>query len=243
MSKKTAIGILFEDEYLLFVNKPSGIASIPERNGERSKSLVGKLEETLGALWIVHRIDKQTSGVICFAKTEETHKALNELFQNRKVEKEYLAIVKGSMLEQEGMIDEALAPNPARPGTMKVFAKGKEALTTFIVEENFRHAACLCVKIHTGRMHQIRVHLKHIGHPLLVDEIYANSKSFHISSVMKNFKRNTDNEEERPSISRLTLHAAKLTLEHPVTKEKLAIIAPLSKDLETLLKLLRKNDK
>jgi 23S rRNA pseudouridine955/2504/2580 synthase/23S rRNA pseudouridine1911/1915/1917 synthase len=233
--------IIFEDEHLLIANKPSGIAAIPERNGAREKSFLGQLEKSCGQLFVVHRIDKQTSGAICFAKNESTHRALNILFETRAVTKEYLAVVKGKMLQTEGIINEPIAENPARPGTMKIYAKGKEALTTYEVEENFRHAALLRVKIHTGRMHQIRVHLKSIGYPLLIDEIYADTKTFFISSVIRNYKRNEEH-EERPTMSRLTLHAASLGFEHPVTQQKLQLEAPLPKDFETLLKLLRKND-
>lgn len=234
--------IIFEDEYFVIANKPSGIASIPERNGNRENSFVGMLECKIGQLFVVHRIDKQTSGILCFAKTEEAHKALNPMFENREITKEYFAVVKGNMLEPHGIINEPLAENPARPGTMKVFAKGKEAISEYWVKENFKQAAWLRVQIYTGRMHQIRVHLKSIGHPLLVDEIYAGTKNFHISSVIKNFKQNLD-EETRPTIARTTLHAAKLSFEHPITKQNISVEAPLPKDLEVLLKLLRKNNR
>lgn len=236
------IPIIFEDEYLVIANKPSGIASIPERNGSRENSFVGMLESQIGQLFVVHRIDKQTSGILCFAKTEDVHKALSLIFENREVEKEYFAVVKGNVLEPHGIINEPLAENPARPGTMKVYAKGKEAISEYWVNENFKHATWLRVKIYTGRMHQIRVHLKSIGHPLLVDEIYAGTKNFHISSVMKNFKQNLE-EETRPTIARTTLHAAKLGFIHPITKQSISVEAPLPKDFEVLLKLLRKNNR
>lgn len=236
------IPIIFEDEYLVIANKPSGIASIPERNGSRENSFVGMLESQIGQLFVVHRIDKQTSGILCFAKTEDVHKALSLIFENREVEKEYFAVVKGNVLEPHGIINEPLAENPARPGTMKVYAKGKEAISEYWVNENFKHAAWLRVKIYTGRMHQIRVHLKSIGHPLLVDEIYTGTKNFHISSVMKNFKQNLE-EETRPTIARTTLHAAKLGFIHPITKQSISVEAPLPKDFEVLLKLLRKNNR
>lgn len=234
--------IIFEDEHLLIANKPGGIAAVPERNEVREKSFLGQLEKSCGQLFVVHRIDKQTSGAICFAKNESTHRALNILFETRAITKQYLALVKGKMLQTEGTINQPLAENPSRPGTMKVDKNGKEAITSFVVEENFRHATLLKVKIHTGRMHQIRVHLKSIGYPLLIDEIYADTKAFFISSVIKNYKRNEEH-EERPTMFRLTLHAASLGFEHPVTQQKLCVEAPLPKDFETLIKLLRKYDK
>lgn len=241
MSLQQTNTILFEDNYFVVANKPSGIAAIPERNGDREKSFVGQLEKSLGPLLVVHRIDKQTSGALCFAKTEEAHKALNILFEGRNIEKEYLAVVKGNMLETHGIINEPLAENPARLGTMKIHPKGKEAISEFWVKENFRHAALLRVNIYTGRTHQIRVHLKSISHPLLVDEIYTDTKAFYISSCIKKFKRNEE-EPERPTIARLTLHAASLSFTHPFSQQKISVEAPLPKDLETLLKLLRKND-
>ena len=240
MSKQKAFDILYEDEHLLVVNKPSGEVVIPERNGLRANSLVGKLEQKTGPLFVVHRIDKPTSGIVCFAKNEATHRSLSMMFEHRQIEKEYLAFVKGKLHLPEGTIDFALAENPLKPGTMKVYAKGKAAITDYELVEQFKHVALVKFIIHTGRMHQIRVHAASIGHPLLVDELYANSTDFHIGQYIRKYKAPA--EPERPTISRLTLHASSIGFIHPATGEKLHVSAPLPKDMEVLLKLLRKHD-
>jgi 23S rRNA pseudouridine955/2504/2580 synthase/23S rRNA pseudouridine1911/1915/1917 synthase len=233
--------IIFEDEHLLIADKPSGVAVITERGGNREKTFLAKMETRYGKLFVVHRIDKWTSGAICFAKTAHAHRALQELFESRRIEKKYLAVVRGTLLEKEGIIQAPLAENKSRPGTMKVDPAGKEAITEYRVLENFRHATLLQISIKTGRLHQIRVHLKHIGHPLLVDEIYTDQQSFHISSVIKHFKK-PEGQEQRPTIARLTLHAAEIRLEHPITRAIIRAEAPLPQDMNILLKLLRKYD-
>jgi 23S rRNA pseudouridine1911/1915/1917 synthase len=232
--------LIFEDSEMLVVNKPSGIAVIPERIETTRDNLQGILQQQYGKLYVVHRIDRGTSGLVCFARNEAAHKNLSLQFQNRGVRKIYKAIVKGRVKEKSGIIDSPIAENASWSGTMVINKKGKEALTLYEVEEQFKSAALLKVEIKTGRTHQIRVHLASIGNPLLVDEIYANSPAFYFSSIKKNYK--AGEEAERPTIARLTLHAWQITLQHPVSGNELQLEAALPKDLETVLKLLRKYD-
>lgn len=233
--------ILFEDADLLVVNKPSGIPVIPERFDKEKESLQSLLQKQHGKLFVVHRIDRETSGVICFAKNGAAHKNLSQQFEHREVRKIYLALVKGRLQEAKGTIDKTIAENPARPGTMITAAKGKEALSLYEVKEQFKNTALLQVEIKTGRTHQVRVHLASIGHPLLVDSIYAKTGAFYFSSLKRNYKPAA--EEERPTISRLTLHAWQLTIKHPLSGDEMTFTAPLAKDIEVVLKLLRKYDR
>jgi 23S rRNA pseudouridine1911/1915/1917 synthase len=235
---KLSAGIIFEDNQLLVVNKPSGVTVIPERFAKEKGSLQAMLEKDHGKLFVVHRIDRGTSGVICFAKNEAAHKNLSHQFEHRLVKKVYKALVQGRMEANNGIITAHITENPARPGTMITAKKGKEALTIYEVEEAFKSCSLLKVEIKTGRTHQIRVHLAHIGHPLLVDDIYGNAPAFYFSSIKRNYK--ASGEEERPTISRLTLHASQLTINHPATNEEVTFTAPLAHDLEIVLKLLRK---
>lgn len=232
--------ILFEDDFLLVVNKPPGIAVIPERQGNAASLYEVMLQHT-PHLWVVHRIDKQTSGVVLFAKTEEAHRHVSLQFQEHTVGKLYKAIVQGKPKASSGEIDAPIAESMTKRGTMLVHARGKAALSLYSTAESFRHASLLDVEIKTGRTHQIRVHLAHIGCPLLVDEVYAKAKAFYFSSIKSNYK--SSGETERPTIARLTLHACKLSIVHPHTGMRIDFEAPLPKDLETVLKLLRKYDK
>lgn len=237
--KRPAIEVLFADDDMLVVNKPSGIAVIPERFNADKYSLQNLLGEEYGRLFIVHRIDRGTSGALCFARNEAAHRFLSLQFQEHTVKKYYLAICTGRLKESKGTIDAPIAENNAHRGSMLVHKSGKAALSHYELVEEFKHASLVRVQIETGRTHQVRVHLAYIGNPLLVDELYGAANAFYFSSIKRGYKH-TD-EEERPTIARLTLHASELSLVHPNGKE-LSITAPLPKDLETVLKLLRKYD-
>lgn len=238
--KQPAPSVIYADDHILIADKPSGITVIPERYNTEKPSVQSILEKEYGKLWVVHRIDRETTGIVAFARDEESHKNLSQQFENRQVRKLYKAIVSGRMEGDAGEIDSPIAEKPNKPGTMMIHPKGKEALTLFEVEEQFRTCALLNVDIKTGRTHQIRVHFASAGHPLLVDSVYGQHDKFLLSSVKRKYKQ-TD-EEERPVISRLTLHASSLTITHPVTGEQMTFTSPLPHDLEALLKLLRKYD-
>lgn len=232
--------VIFYDDDILVVNKPSGITVIPDRIHTERETLQNVFEKDFGKLFIVHRIDRGTSGILCFARNEAAHRHLSLQFQNHEVKKKYLAFVSGRMKSASGEIDLPIAESKTKPGTMLINKRGKNALTLYEVEEQFKHAALLKVEIKTGRTHQIRVHLAYMGNPLLVDELYASTEAFYFSKLKKNYK--ASGEAERPTISRLTLHAFELTFTHPARGTEITLRAPLPKDMETLLKLLRKYD-
>lgn len=235
------IPIVFSDEDIVVVNKPAGITVIPDRIHTERETVQSNLEKQFGKLFVVHRIDRYTSGVLCFARNEAAHKNLSLQFQNHTVRKFYKAIVSGKLQEPNGEINLPIAENMAKPGTMLIHKRGKQALTIYKVEEQFKNAALLSVEIKTGRTHQIRVHLSYIGHPLLVDETYSPNAAFYFSSIKRNYKSTA--EEERPTLNRLSLHAFQIVLLHPKTGAVVSFSAPLPKDLETVLKLLRKYQK
>ena len=232
--------ILFENDDLVAVNKPSGVLSVPDRFDASLPSLKGMLREQYGEIFVVHRLDRETSGVILFAKTAETHKYLSELFEHRDVEKEYLGLVLGTPAASEGTIDEPLAPDPRNPGRMWVHAKGKHAVTHYKVLEAFGPWALVSFTIETGRTHQIRVHLQQLGHTLVGDVLYGDGKPLLLSQIKKKkFKLSRELEEERPLLNRLALHAHRIRLKD-MHGQEILVEAPLQRDMEVTLKQLRK---
>jgi 23S rRNA pseudouridine955/2504/2580 synthase/23S rRNA pseudouridine1911/1915/1917 synthase len=230
--------IIYEDENLIALNKPSGLLSIPDREG-KDISLKKLLIEKCGNIFTVHRLDKDTSGLIVFAKNEVTHNHLSQQFEARQTEKIYLGLVLGSLAEKKGSIDAPLAEHPVKKGLMTVYRKGKESLTDYEVLEDFKIFSWVQFQIHTGRTHQIRVHAKHIGHPVVCDELYGDGKPILLSTLKHKFKLSKNELEERPILKRLALHALSLQFIN-IKGEKMKLEAPLPKDLRALLQQLRK---
>lgn len=236
------IEILLEDEDLFAVNKPAGVLTVQGRHGGRPlREMIAKLAGIDQTLLLVHRLDRGTSGVLLFAKTTQAQRHLSLQFQHRTVEKEYLAIVRGTTDEDGGLIEALLAPHSRVTGKMIVKErKGKASRTRWRVEERFGDCATLvrCWPL-TGRQHQIRVHLAHIGFPLLVDKLYGRTEAFYLSSMKPGYRPNT-RRDERPLIDRLTLHAEVLVFDHPRHGNRIRIQAPLPKDFRATLTQLRK---
>jgi 23S rRNA pseudouridine955/2504/2580 synthase/23S rRNA pseudouridine1911/1915/1917 synthase len=231
------LSILFEDEDMVVLNKPAGILSIPDRFG-KAPSIKSLLQEKYGAIYTVHRLDQQTSGLIIFAKNAESHKVLSELFEGRSIIKKYVGLVNGRP-PQEGVIEENMIEHPIRKGYMMIHAKGKESKTSYEVLKYFKQYAWVSFQIHTGRTHQIRVHAKHIGHTIVSDELYGDGEKLKLSSIKKkNFKLAKIEEEERPLMARQALHAASVQFEYK--GKELLVEAPLPKDINATLKQLEK---
>src|SRR3954462_6595623 len=200
--------------------KPAGLATIPGR--AETDSVLERLGRQLGLpssgtadprIRVVHRLDKDTSGVLLFAKDTATQRHLSHQFQNNTILKEYVALVAGRPQQTEGDIDAPLGRPPTDPLRMTVTKHGgRPAQTGWKVEESFRGFALLRCFPKTGKTHQIRVHLKHIGLPLAVDPLYnrGGPPGLLLSSVKRDY-RPTRGEPERPLIARLTLHAHRLT--------------------------------
>ena len=236
---KVADIIIYEDDNLIALNKPSGLLSIPDREGKEI-SLKILLKEKYGDIFTVHRLDKDTSGLIVFAKNEAAHKHLSQQFEGRQTTKIYQGLVMGSPAEKKGSIDAPIGEHPAKNGTMIVHRKGKEALTDYEVIHDFSVYAWLQFRIHTGRTHQIRVHAKEMGNPIVCDTVYGDGKPVLLSSLKhKKFKLSKNELEERPLLNRLALHASQLSFAM-LNGEKMQLEAPLPKDLKALLQQLTK---
>jgi 23S rRNA pseudouridine1911/1915/1917 synthase len=228
------LDVVYEDPQLLVVNKPAGLVVHPGA-GTSGGTLVNALLRHVRDLsgvggvlrpGIVHRLDRGTSGLLVVAKDDATHRALVAQFAGRTVEKEYLAIVLGVPRAREGTITAAIGRDPVHRQRMSVRAKkGREARSSWRLEESFDGAALLRVRIHTGRTHQIRVHLASIGHPIAGDATYHSRRVVATEALRE--------------LSRPALHAARLAFVHPSSGRTLSFEAPLPADLAKTLQALR----
>ncbi len=244
--KKQTLRIIYEDQDILVIDKPPGIPVIPDRWDAQKLNAIDMLYSQIQKnsstseqkIWVVHRIDQDTSGLVIFAKNSESHRMLNRSFFSATVKKFYLAIVQGCPEKPDGRIDYALSPQ--KKGRVLVDPTGKKAITIYRVVEKFSRYSVLEVNPVTGRTHQIRVHLTAIGHPLVVDPLYTAKTQFGITDLKRYARILT---EEVPAlISRLTLHAMKLKIMHPITKTEMEFTAEIPKDMQAILKALRKWD-
>ncbi len=226
------LDLLYEDDHLLALNKPSGMVVHPGAGTGEDTVVHALLAHCAGRLsgvggverpGIVHRIDKETSGVLLVAKDDAAHRGLSEQFAGRHLRKEYLALVAGVPRLRAGVIERSISRHPVHRERMTTGEGGRPARTDWEVVESFGdRAALLRCRIHTGRTHQIRVHLKSIGHPVLGDATYG-------------WKRAPG----MPAVPRVMLHAERIAFLHPVTARPLDLRAPLPGDFETLLAALR----
>jgi len=229
LPERMDLDVVFEDDHLLALNKPAGMVVHPSY-GHQSGTLVNAIlagwpETThVGGLeraGIVHRLDKDTSGLILVAKSDEVHKALQRLFQRRQVKKTYLGLVEGHVSPRNGLIDAPIGRDKRQRKQMAVVRSGREAQTGFQVLEFFEEHSLVELEPETGRTHQLRVHLAWMGYPIVGDRVYGYRK-------------------QRLLTHRHFLHAHKLELNHPATLQPLSLAAPLPDDLRQLLRRLRR---
>ncbi len=244
--RKRAIELVYRDEYLLVVNKPAGLRVIPDRWDKTLPNLRDLVARRLTAegepaakVWVVHRIDADTSGLVLFALTPEVHREMSRQFEKDQVEKTYLAVVAGHPMEEAGKIDLPLVTGRTGKRKTVVSKNGKPSLTEYRVVERFRDYSLLEIYPRTGRTHQIRVHLEAVGCPLAVDPVYHRVESISIADLKPGVRFDF---EQEPSalLNRLSLHAWKLRFIHPKTRQTMEIQAEIPKDFQALLKGLRK---
>jgi 23S rRNA pseudouridine1911/1915/1917 synthase len=229
--------ILFENDEFIALNKPPGLLSVPDRT-QSAPSLKDLLTEKYQQIFTVHRLDRETSGVIVFAKTAVAHQYLSVIFQERKVEKIYLGIVWGVPASPSGIIELPVTEHPAKNGTMIVHRKGKAASTGYTLLENFGKYSLIKFDLFTGRTHQIRLHMKETGHPILCDPLYGDGKLVFVSSLKRNYNH-SGFDEEKPILGRLALHAARLSFTDQSGK-LFTMEADMPKDMRALLSQMRK---
>ena len=236
--KKLRPEVIFENDSFIAINKPAGLLSIPDRV-QSEPSLKDMLLEKYGSIFTVHRLDKDTSGIILFAKTEAAHKYFSRLFEERKIEKYYQGLVTGCPSQKKGTLDAPISEHPTQKGLMVVHRNGKPSITDYEVLEDLKQFSLVQFQLHTGRTHQIRVHCRNMGHPLACDELYGDGKPILLSSLKKKFKLSRHDEEERPMLNRLALHSYRLKFTD--TDGKLIDLeAELPKDIRALIQQLKK---
>lgn len=245
------IPVLYEDAHLLALNKPARLLTSPDRYDPERPNLMRLLHEGIarGKPWAVcrsltylanaHRLDFETSGVLLLAKDKPTLVHLANQFGSARALKRYIALVQGSPAAERFRVDAKLAPHPARPEYIRVDSKrGRQAITLFVVREQFAGYALLECQPLTGRTHQIRVHLRSQLLPLVGDTLYGGNPL--LLSRLKPGYRFKKDREEIPLMGRTALHAERLEVVHPVTGAPVVIEAPWPKDLRVALKYLRR---
>lgn len=239
------LDILFEDDAIIVINKPAALAVHPPRaglGGTLANALLHHFKQVSRAdtarPGIVHRLDADTSGVIVCAKDESAHFKLAEQFEQRGVEKEYVAIVRGRVRADSGVIDRPIGRHPDHYEMQRVHPEGKPAVTEYEVIERFKRFTLLRLRPRTGRTHQIRVHLGAIQHPVVSDRLYSTKPPLTLGEV----QGREPEPGEPPLIARQALHAAKLTFDHPRTGRRLTFEAPLPEDIKLALGALRERE-
>lgn len=241
------IDVVYEDDSVLVVNKQAGMVVHPGagvHNGtlanavafhfgiaeSETSQVAGDIDRLKARVGIVHRLDKLTSGLILIAKTEDAHEKLSEQFRERTVFKDYVTLVHGEILEDSGIIDAPIARERHNRTKMGVRAHGRHAVSHWRVRRRFEKFTLLGVEIKTGRTHQIRVHLAHINHPVVGDDVYNSGRD----------KTVADHEIRKAiaALGRFFLHAEKLAFDHPVTGERMKFTSQLPDDLQDFLELL-----
>lgn len=220
------VEILYEDDDIIVVNKPKGMVVHPA-NGNPDGTLVNAImsicKDSLSGIGgeirpgIVHRLDKNTSGAIIIAKNDKAHINLSEQLKNHEIKKTYIALVRGVVKENNATINMPIGRSKKDRKKMDVDKNGKEAITHFKVLKRYKDCTLLEINIETGRTHQIRVHLSHIGYPIIGDEVYSNGKN-------------------KWNIEGQCLHAKSLDFKHPITGKNMHIEAPIPEYFENIIK-------
>jgi 23S rRNA pseudouridine1911/1915/1917 synthase len=238
-SQNIPLAVLFQDADLVIIDKPAGLVVHPAA-GHRDQTLVNALLFHITDLsgiggeirpGIVHRLDKDTSGVMVIAKSDEAHRRLAAAWNTEQVRKEYLAVVYGTPAVENGVIDAPIGRDPRDRKRMAIVPTARRAVTEWAIVEHLRHAALLRCLLRTGRTHQIRVHMKHLGHPLVGDPLYSGPQWRGIPDKKI--------QKALAAFGRQALHASRIAFPHPRTGERVTFEAAPPEDLRQLIDALR----
>ncbi|MBS1811364.1 MAG: RluA family pseudouridine synthase [Acidobacteria bacterium] len=249
MPEKIPLEILFEDDDLLVINKQTGLLSHPSHK-EKSGTLMNAVAwhflhsthqpgKTAPRPILLHRLDRDTSGVIAIAKTERASRIVSKAFRERRVKKSYLALVQGVVAEETGTIDASIGCDPHGWPRWKVLPEGDPSQTNFTVKQRFAHHTLLELEPLTGRTHQLRIHCAHLGHPIVGDQVYRRTtRAESEASTVK--KKETAEITMQPEIKvkHQLLHAHSLTFRHPTTNEDVCFLAPLPTEMAQIIQRL-----
>jgi 23S rRNA pseudouridine955/2504/2580 synthase/23S rRNA pseudouridine1911/1915/1917 synthase len=242
------VEVLVDDPAFSVVAKPSGVPTVPERFLKDRRTIVDLVAE----IWrradpaaaepvVCHRLDRDTSGCLVLAKDRETARTLMESFRQRTVSKTYLALVLGAPQPPAGEVEFLVAPDRFRPGAMAIVPKkGKECRDAYETLETFRGLALVRVTPKTGRTHEVRLAMKHLGCPCAIDPLYGGREPILLSSFKRGYRVGRDG-KETPLVERLTLHAATIEFPHPSGTGTVRAEAPLPRDLDVTLRQLRRH--
>lgn len=226
------LNVVYEDGSLLVINKPRGLVVHPAAGNESGtlvNALLSHCKDLSGIAGelkpgIVHRLDKDTTGLLVVAKNDEAHLSLSRQIGEKSARRIYLALVEGNIAEDRGRVDAPLGRSRADRKKIAVVEDGRQAATEYFILERFGDCTLVECHLETGRTHQIRVHMKHIGHPVAGDPVYGLKK-------------------QRFNVDGQLLHAARLEFTHPATGERMKFEAPLPEDFERVLESLRRKKK
>jgi 23S rRNA pseudouridine955/2504/2580 synthase/23S rRNA pseudouridine1911/1915/1917 synthase len=242
------VEVLLDDPAFAVVLKPAGLPTVPERFAKDKRTVVDEVE----TIWkradpdaatpiVCHRLDRDTSGCLVLAKDRATARTLMAAFEERRVSKTYLAIVLGAPQPPSGEVEFMVGPDKFRPGAMAIVEKrGKECRDAYETLETFRGLSLVRVRPQSGRTHEVRLALKHLGTPCAVDGLYGGREPILLSSFKRGYRVGRGR-AELPLIDRLTLHAESIEFPHPTSGATVRVEAPPPRDFETTLRQLRRH--